>query len=332
MKRAAFICDSADNLGAVYGNGRRERVAELASLHEEVISSASLDEHVALLGEIEVVFSTWGMPALSEEQLDQMTSLEAVFYAAGSVKGFARPLLARGITVVSGWGANARPVAEFTLAQILLACKGYHRNRREYVSPDSRQATPAFRGAGVYGETIGLIGIGMVGREVCELLRGFELEVLGCDPYLAGEEAAQLGIRIVELEELFDRAYVVSNHLPNLPSLQGILHGELFRRLRPNATFINTGRGAQVVEADLIEVLEARPDLTALLDVTYPEPPVEGSPLYRLPNVELTTHIAGSLNDEVVRMADYIIDEFQAWEAGRPLRYQVTEAMLETMA
>jgi len=332
MKRAAFICDSVDNLEAVYGKGRRERVAGLTDLCDEVICSSSLDGKTSPLDQIEVVFSTWGMPRLSEEQLDRMTSLRAVFYAAGSVKGFAPPLLRRGIRVVSGWGANARPVAEFSLAQILLACKGYHRNRREYVSPDSRRTTPAFRGAGVYGETVGLIGIGMVGREVCELLRGFELDVLGCDPYLAAEEAAQLGVRVVELEELFDRSYVVSNHLPNLPSLQGILHGGLFRRLRPNASFINTGRGAQVVEEDLIEVLEERPDLTALLDVTYPEPPVEGSPLYGLPNVELTTHIAGSLNDEVVRMADYIIEEFQAWEDGRPLRYEVTEDMLGNMA
>lgn len=332
MKRAAFICDSMDNLGAVYGKGRRQRVAELTDLCEEVIGSENLGEHAALLGQIEVLFSTWGMPRLQEEQLDRMTALQAVFYAAGSVKGFAGPLLARGITVVSGWGANARPVAEFTLAQILLACKGYHRNRREYVSPGSRGTGQAFRGAGVYGETIGLIGIGMVGRGVCELLRGFELEVVGCDPYLSAEQAAELGVEVVDLEQLFERSYVVSNHLPNLPSLQGVLHGGLFARMRPNATFINTGRGAQVVEADLIEVLGQRPDLTALLDVTFPEPPVEGSELYGLPNVELTTHIAGSLNDEVVRMADHIIEEFQAWEAGHPLRFQVTEDMLETMA
>ena len=102
--------------------------------------------------------------------------------------------------------------------------------------------------------------------------------------------------------------------------------------MRENATFINTGRGAQVVEADLIETLRERPDLTALLDVTFPEPPAADSELYRLSNVQLSSHIAGSMNDEVVRMADFMIEEFIAWEAGKPLRYQVTRELLERMA
>ena len=87
-----------------------------------------------------------------------------------------------------------------------------------------------------------------------------------------------------------------------------------------------------MVEEDLIGVFSERADLTALLDVTYPEPPVSGSPLYTMPNVHLTSHIAGSMGDEVVRMADYVIEEFQAWQNGQPLRYAVTLEMLSTMA
>ena len=76
--------------------------------------------------------------------------------------------------------------------------------------------------------------------------------------------------------------------------------------MRSDATFINTGRGAQVIERDLIAVLADWPGLTAFLDVTWPEPPEKESPLYALPNVSLSSHIAGSINDEVVRMADYV--------------------------
>ena len=83
-------------------------------------------------------------------------------------------------------------------------------------------------------------------------------------------------------------------------------------------------------EAGLIEVLKARPDLTALLDVTFPEPPEAGSELYTLPNVRLTTHIAGSLNDEVHRMADYVIGDYLHFAAGEPLEHEVTEEMLMT--
>ena len=110
----------------------------------------------------------------------------------------------------------------------------------------------------------------------------------------------------------------------------GVLNGKLFSSMRHGAVFINTGRGAQVNEAELIEVLEKRPDLTALLDVTHPEPPAEGSKLYPLPNVQQSSHIAGSVNDEVHRMADYMLDEFRRYIAGEPLKYQVVESMLLT--
>ena len=97
-------------------------------------------------------------------------------------------------------------------------------------------------------------------------------------------------------------------------------------------TFLNTGRGAQVVEEDLARVLKDRPDLTAVLDVTYPEPPVEGHAFYQLPNCVLTPHIAGSSGDEVHRMAEYMAREYQKYVSGEPCAYEVTHKMLETMA
>jgi len=325
---AAFFCDG-DQIDNVYGRGRRERVAELTNLYPAIVRGGDLDDHVDSLGDLEVIFSTWGMPALTGEQIDRLGSLEAVFYAAGAVKHFAEPFLQRQVTVVSAWAANAVPVAEFTLAQILLACKGYFRNSRDLAGPDRwrKGGDP-----GVYGETVALIGAGMIGRRVIELLRPFELSILVVDPYLSDQAADELGVRKVAMADAFAQAYVVSNHLPNLPDLRGVLHAGLFGSMRTGATFINTGRGAQINESDLAAVLAERTDLTALLDVASPEPPEAGSPLYSLANVHLSAHIAGSLGNEVVRMADYVIDEFVAWRDGRPLRYAVTAEMLKTMA
>jgi phosphoglycerate dehydrogenase-like enzyme len=110
-----------------------------------------------------------------------------------------------------------------------------------------------------------------------------------------------------------------------------VLNAALFETLREGATFINTGRGAQVVEADLVAVLEARPDLTALLDVTWPEPPAASSRLWTLPNVVISPHIGGTIGDEVARLTDCAIAEFERWQAGEPLRYQVTREVLATM-
>lgn len=332
MKKTAFFSNDPAQLDYVYGQGRRARLAGLVEMYPAVIGMDNWHVHADRLDDIEAVFSTWGMPKLGPEALAQMPKLSAVFYAAGSVKSFAGPLLEQGITVVSGWGANAVPVAEFTVAQAVLACKGYFRNSADCRDPVVRREGAPFRGRGVFGTTVGLIGLGMVGRATAERLQPYNLEVIAYDPYVNPEKAEELGVEITELEALFDRSYVVSNHLPNLPTTRGLLNRSLFERLQQDATFINTGRGAQVVEADLIEILRSRPDLTALLDVTDPEPPAADSPLYTLPNAHLTSHIAGSLNDEVVRMADYVIEEFLAWERGEPLKYAVTLDMLDHMA
>ena len=120
--------------------------------------------------------------------------------------------------------------------------------------------------------------------------------------------------------------------MPNLPETAGTLNAALFRLMRADATFVNTGRGATVVEPDLIAVLSERPDLTALLDVTWPEPPAAGSPLYSLPNVLLSSHIAGSKGDEVHRMADWMIEEYLRWVREGRLEHEVTAGMLERMA
>jgi phosphoglycerate dehydrogenase-like enzyme len=185
---------------------------------------------------------------------------------------------------------------------------------------------------GNYGETVGIIGAGMIGRLVIEMLKQYKLKVLVFDPFLPDDKAKELGVEKCGLTELFERAFVVSNHLANNEQTQGMLNYECFRRMRENGVFINTGRGAQVVEDDLVRVLGVRPDLTALLDVTYPEPPVEGHPFYTLPNCLLTPHIAGSAGDEVLRMGEYMLAECKAYLDGEPCRYEVNLKMLETMA
>ena len=111
-----------------------------------------------------------------------------------------------------------------------------------------------------------------------------------------------------------------------------MLGGALFEKMLPYSTFLNTGRGAQVVEDDLVRILRERPDITAVLDVTDPGPPVDGHPFYTLENCFLTPHVAGSLGGEVVRMAEYMEKELTLYLDGAPLRYEVTEKMLETMA
>ena len=102
--------------------------------------------------------------------------------------------------------------------------------------------------------------------------------------------------------------------------------------MKSNATFINTGRGAQVVESDLVRAMQEEPRRTALLDVTWPEPCPEDSPLWTLPNVLMTPHLAGSLGDEVMRMGEYMLEECERYLDGKPLAFDVSMSMLEHMA
>lgn len=326
---AAFFGDSKI-IDSVYAQGRREAIAGMTDLCPEVITLENFDRHADFLSNVEVIFTSWYMPGLTPEHLDRLPALKVLFYAAGTVRNLAGPYLERGITVVSAWQANAVPVAEFTQAQIILAAKGYFRNTLGFSSPGYYET--GFRGRGNFGGKVALLGAGAIGRKVIELLRPFNLSILVFDPFMPPHLAREMGVRLVSLEQAFSEAYVVSNHLADLPETRHMLGRQLFEGMRPDATFINTGRGWTVDEEGMIEVLKLRPDLTALLDVTQVEPPAEGSLLYTLPNIHLSTHIAGSIHDELVRMADYCIQEFRSWLRGEPLRYAVSEQMLKTMA
>ncbi len=292
----------------------------------EALAGAALDA--------DYLFSTWGMPAFSPDEIRaSFPHLRAVFYGAGSVKGFAESFLDCGVRIFSAWGANAVPVAEYTVAQIILANKGFFPAARAASTGDRANALAAFRAApGNYGCSVGLIGAGMIGSLVAEMLKAYHLHVKVYDPFLTPERAANLGVELCPLDELFATCQTISNHLANVPATVGMLNYALFSRMGEHATFINTGRGAQVVEADLARALTEHPGRTALLDVTDPEPPAADSPLYTLPNVLLTPHIAGSAGDEVTRMGEYMLDEFRLFAADALLRYEVTKSMLVTMA
>ena len=330
-KKAALFYDHPIKDGEVFGQGRRQTIEKLTDLYPEVVNAKNFDEHASNLGDVEVIFATWGMPRFSDEQLGRMPKLEAVFYAAGNVRAFAQPIVDNDIMLVGAWDMNAIPVAEMALAQVLLSCRGYYRTIRDYYETHDQGKAKEFHRSGVNGETMGLIGMGMIGKRVSELLKGFGFKIIAQDPFLSDEQATGLGVERVSLEELFSRAYIVSNHIPDLPSTKNVLGRALFESMREGATFINTGRGAQVDESGLIQALKQRPDLTALLDVTFPEPPDAESTLWTLPNVWISPHVGGSVGDEVVRMADCMIEEFQAWEPGKPLRYRITKEVLETM-
>ena len=186
--------------------------------------------------------------------------------------------------------------------------------------------------AGNYEAKIGIVGAGMIGRRVIELLKPYKLDIYVFDAFMSQEQADALGVTKCSLDEIFEECDIVSNHLANVPATVGIMKKEHFAKMKQNATFINTGRGAQVDEDGMIEVLKQRQDICALLDVTIKEPLPEDSELFDLSNVVLTPHIAGSMSNEVRRMSELMINELDNYLNGKELEFEITAEKLAKMA
>ncbi len=330
--KVAFFNNNPGTVEMVFGMGRKEKIAQQYDLYPEVVTSKNIQEHLPHLQDLEIIFSTWGMFPLTEQQLDLLPNLKFVFYGAGSVAAFAKCFLDRGIGVMSAWGANAIPVAEFTVAQIVLAMKGYFTNLQHNKSLAGYVSWNRSLHKGNFNQTVSILGCGMIGREVLRRLKDYELNILIYDPFVSEEEAQSLGATKVDLMEAFQKGDVISNHMPNLTTTAGTITGACFDVMRDGGVFINTGRGITVKEDEMIEVFKRRPTLTALLDVTWPEPPMEDSELFRLDNIFISSHLAGSIGNEVVRMADYCIKQCDNYVKGRPMEYVITNEMLKKMA
>jgi len=310
--------------GSLLAEGALDALRSVAAVDTAAHLTEFTDAGDAELADVEVLFTHWGAPLLSEDALRRMPGLRAVVHAAGSIKHHVTDAVwKRGITVSSAAAANALPVAEFTLAAILFANKRVLDSARGYArTREQPTLLPYFTGYGNYRRTVGIVGASRIGRRVIELLRPLDLTVLLHDPYLDREEARALGAELADLDELVRRSHVVSIHAPQLPETRHMFDARRLALLQDGATLINTARGSLVDTEALTECLVSG-RVHAVLDVTEPDVPPASSPLYTLPNVLLTPHIAGSLGNELGRMAHWAVDEVQRYAQGLPFLYGV---------
>jgi phosphoglycerate dehydrogenase-like enzyme len=268
---------------------------------------------------------------MDEAFLAMAPKLRAIFYGAGSIRYFTTDALwEREVVVTSAGAINAIPVSEFTLASVIFGLKrAWHHMA---VAKKGRETFRRLPVPGAHGSKVGIVSLGIIGRLVRDRIRALEVEVLAYDPFISSAQAAQLEVRLVGLDQMFAECDVVTLHTPWLKETEGMISGRLIESMKLGSTLINTARGALVRENELIIALNRRPDLTAVLDVTWPEPPVAGSPLYSMPNVVLTPHIAGSMDRECRRMGRAMIDEFGRWQRGEPLKWRVEREQATLMA
>ncbi|MER6129177.1 hydroxyacid dehydrogenase [Streptomyces sp. NPDC001795] len=284
------------------------------------------------LARAEVLITGWGCPHLDADTLAVAPRLRTVLHAAGSVRSLiGEALWQGGIAVSSAVTGNALPVAEYALAMILLTGKDAFAHRERFRITHAYPLPAETAATGNVGRRIGIIGASRVGRRLLELLRPFDFTVFLYDPYVATAEAEALGARPLPLEDLLRRSDIVSLHAPDIPETRHMLDRDRLALVRDGGVLINTSRGA-LVDHDALtdELLSGR--LSAVLDVTEPEPLPAGSPLYGLPNVFLTPHIAGSLGNELERLGRIVTEELERLVAGLPLAHEVRRADLARVA
>jgi phosphoglycerate dehydrogenase-like enzyme len=314
---------------------RPEHLARLAEVGDllapEAVDGMPPERADEVLAAADVLLGHWGCARIDAAFLDRALRLRMLAYAAGTLREVVTAdTFARLDRVTSGAAANAVPVAEYTVAAILWANKGAFVERerlRGAEVPAVRRRHPV----GNWAKRIGLVGASHVGRAVIGLLAPYRCEVVVADPYLDEAAAERLGVTLVDLDTLLSTSDVVSLHAPALPSTERMIGADQLARMIDGATLVNTARGV-LVDHDALAAELAGGRISAVLDVTDPEPLPPDHPLLALPNCVVTPHLAGSQGTELSRLAELVIDEIERFAAGEPARYPVVAGDLERVA
>ncbi|SEE83102.1 hydroxyacid dehydrogenase [Ruania alba] len=317
-----------------FGLEELRRLEAIATLGDPAYAPDLDAVGVDRLATTEVLLTSWGCPPITDTHLDAMPQLRAVLHAAGSVRALLPPSVhERGIAVATAAEQNAVPVAEYTLAAVIMAGKRALPLAAEgRVNPGTWESSFDTTDLSNRGRTIGLVGLSKIGRRVLDLLRVLDHgPILVADPTADPDEVRHLGGELAPLDEVLTRAEILSLHAPLLPETAGMIGAAELARMPDGATLINSARGGLVDhEALLAECAAGR--LDAILDVTDPEPLPVGHPLLTLGNVTVTPHLAGSLGTETRRLTQFTLDGLEAFVAGRPIPGAVTDEIAQVSA
>lgn len=257
----------------------------------------------------------------------------------------------RGIPVLYAPGRNAVSVADFTWGEILSVMRNIAQahhllhtgtytgtpradaasgGAREDVTWGMGQDSPYvnLKGPELEGKTVGIIGMGAVGREVATRAQGFGVTLLGFDPYIDEETMAEHDTEKVELAELLRESDVVTVHVPVTESTRGLIGTDEFASMKESAYFINNARGVIIDQEALLEELRTGGIRGAALDVYDMEPIPNDHPLLDRDNVVTTPHLAGAAEEVITRHSTMIVDDIDALLSGESPTYVANEEVL----
>lgn len=227
---------------------------------------------------------------------------------------------ARGICVVNTPEAPTEPTAEQAITFILMLARRIKESDRA-LSEGRWLSRPELEGTEVLGKTLGVIGLGRIGGRVSEVFsRGLKMRVIAYDPYIPDDRFPARGAeKVSSLNELLGQADFVTIHCPATSETRGMANRDFFAGMKRGSFFVNTARGAVMVEADLFQALKSGHLCAAALDVFEEEPTPSDNPLLRLPNVVLSPHAASNSVEGNWRMHTGAVTEaLETLRSGRP--------------
>ncbi len=261
-----------------------------------------------------------GLDIIDKHALEAADRLRVIArYGAGMDHIDLEAVRSRGIVVTNTPGANSVAVAELTIGLML----ALGRHIPDLVAATRQGRWPSAAGVSLRGKTVGLLGLGAIGRQVARRLRSFECRLLAHDPYVSAEIARTLGVELVKLPDLLAQADMVSLHLPLTPQTRGIVDDAFLAQMKPGAYLVNTARGELIDEGALLRSLERGHLKGAALDVLLQEPPPADHPLLRMKQVLVTPHAGAHADDATNTMGRMAMDDCLRVLQGQEPMYRV---------
>jgi len=227
----------------------------------------------------------------------------------------------RGILVVNSPEGNTMAAAELTVAMLLALARNIP--QADQTLRGGKWDRKKYMGSEVYHKTLGVIGLGKIGREVAKRLQSFEMSVLGYDPYLKPDQAEALGVKLVDLDTLYKESDYITVHVPKTKETTGMINAEKLALMKPTVRLINVARGGILDEAAVAEAAKAGRIGGAAIDVFTTEPAPADNPLLGIPNIITTPHLGASTEEAQVNVAIDIAEQIVDVLEGRPARAAV---------